>query len=537
VRFLPIPTLVTNDSALERVYEEFTVNVGGEDVYEDTLEGRPHLVVPAVILVEGVLHGSHGPGFYPKEESGRRVHAWNHMPAVVNHPKVGDRHVTARSKEMIDLYKAGVVLNSLQDDTKTKTKVWLDIARTNGIDARIIPKLRKREKIELSTGLFVHREMTSGVFTNAKGDKVPYDWIARDHEPDHLAILVDSVGACSVKDGAGLLANETRLPESLCHVLRRSVEKCVLSIGVDKVTGNEMSFTQVSQQLGRALSSKFGSPGEYWRGYVVEVFDDRVVFEGEDDKLYQMSYSVSGDSVQLTGDAKEVKRQVSYVAARSAVPSPQESEMFDKKKHIDSLIGNGFEESDRVWLDKLTDDQLKKVQPRAAAVSPPPPATTTNQTPPVAAQTPAPVTPLTMDQLRQILPPSFFVVHEQGQMALNQAKSAYKQKIMADVNNKFSEAQLDAMDWQTLAAVAEMARPTAQVTTPPTAGPFLNGWTPNVMPFGGGGNWSGSQGPIPTAVGGNGVTNTVGTHEPLGLPVPDYGPPPGKAVSQQPANN
>jgi hypothetical protein len=185
-------------------------------------------------------------------------------------------------------------------------------------------------------------------------------------------------------------------------------------------------------------------------------------------------------------------------------------------------------------LDKLTDDQLKKVQPRAAAVSPPPPATTTNQTPPVAAQTPAPVTPLTMDQLRQILPPSFFVVHEQGQMALNQAKSAYKQKIMADVNNKFSEAQLDAMDWQTLAAVAEMARPTAQVTTPPTAGPFLNGWTPNVMPFGGGGNWSGSQGPIPTAVGGNGVTNTVGTHEPLGRPFRTTARPPARRSPSSP---
>lgn len=49
------------------VFQTIILNIGGKFRREE-LEGRPHLVVPAVILKESVLNGSKGPIFYPAEE-------------------------------------------------------------------------------------------------------------------------------------------------------------------------------------------------------------------------------------------------------------------------------------------------------------------------------------------------------------------------------------------------------------------------------------------------------------------------------------
>ena len=56
-------------------------------------------------------------------------------------------------------------------------------------------------KIELSTGLFTDNEPARpGATHNGRA----YGHVARAHRPDHLAILPDRRGACSVDDGCGV---------------------------------------------------------------------------------------------------------------------------------------------------------------------------------------------------------------------------------------------------------------------------------------------------------------------------------------------
>ncbi|MFK5283364.1 hypothetical protein ACI3PL_27700, partial [Lacticaseibacillus paracasei] len=57
------------------------------------------------------------------------------------------------------------------------------------------------------TGLFVKPVVESGTH---KGKE--YVAKATDYKPDHLAIILNGEGACSLKDGAGLLVNKAAKP-------------------------------------------------------------------------------------------------------------------------------------------------------------------------------------------------------------------------------------------------------------------------------------------------------------------------------------
>lgn len=178
-------------------YEYITANLRSNRTRRETLDGRQCLVVPTVMLVEGVLNGSQGPLLYQGADIAETTTLWDHRPIVLYHPQSG----TAANPAVLNTRKLGIILNTRWDAPRLRTEAWLDIKRCNELDERIIKNLEAGKPVEVSTGLFTHNEMTAGVF-NGK------DYIARatKHRPDHLAVLPDQIGACSIADGAGLLA-------------------------------------------------------------------------------------------------------------------------------------------------------------------------------------------------------------------------------------------------------------------------------------------------------------------------------------------
>jgi hypothetical protein len=191
---------------MDRTLERLTVNLAGRARYE-TLEGRRYLVAPMVMLTEGVHQGSKGPLYYPKEELSRRPMLWNHKPVVVYHPEENGKGTSACTPEVLAVRKIGIILNTQYKEEKGRGKLiaeaWCDVDRMDKVDPRVRDAIEKNEKMEVSTGLFTENEQTEGTWNDES-----YKAIARDHGPDHLAVLPDKVGACSIKDGAGLLANE-----------------------------------------------------------------------------------------------------------------------------------------------------------------------------------------------------------------------------------------------------------------------------------------------------------------------------------------
>jgi len=169
-----------------------------------TLHNREHLVAPGVLIVEGVLNG----GLVPGDEL--RPEDWNAIPITLNHPLNTDGvAVSARDPEVLahvglgQLYHAnlGSTLRGRQAATSLRAELWLDVARCTIVGDEALQALRMleaQEPLEVSTGFFSETVAQIGTFA---GDR--YTQVHRQIRPDHLALLPNAVGACSVADGCG----------------------------------------------------------------------------------------------------------------------------------------------------------------------------------------------------------------------------------------------------------------------------------------------------------------------------------------------
>lgn len=466
-------------------FQRLTFNIGGGVRY-DTLDGEECIVVDTAMLEEGVWEGSNGPLYYPGEELSRDPAVWNHMPIVVYHPTDNaGTGISARDPLVLNTRGVGVILNT-RHDSKLRTQAWMKTRRLREVDKRILDALLAGKQVEVSTGLFTENVGPEGEY---KGKK--YIAKATNYKPDHLAILPDRIGAYSVAAGGGMLQmNEGREPERTHLVMHRSVEQLLKQLGAS-VVKNEMSFSEVSRALADALASTYGRPGQYWDGYICEVYSDKVIYRGEDDNLYMVGYEATDTGVTLKGSAVQVVRVSEYRSAADGTPvvngagtpiTEVTTMAFDKTAHIASLVGNGFEEKDREWLSKLSDDQLAKIQPKQAP-APPPVANNTPAAPPITPAAP-PIAPQVYQEWRKTAPPEVLRVVDNAMMIETTRKNELVGIITTNgtVNGvcPFTKEFLMGKDVPELEALAKMVSANAQTA----AGPMVNGvpmFTPNYM--------------------------------------------------------
>lgn len=286
------------------------------------LNGRRHLVVPVSMIVPGVLDGSQGPILYTKEENEKSVTAWNGVPITVEHPitPTGDA-ISARDPEVLNKQGIGTVLNT-KSNGKLTAEAWLDIQNTSRVDNRIIDQLERGKPIELSTGLFMDTEPApAGAVHNGKS----YSFIARNFRPDHLALLPDSVGACSLKDGCGVLVNKG------------------------------MSHDEVRNILDEMLRANFTQ--DEAPPFVEDVFDDFMIFS-HNGKLFRQAFNTKDGKISLSNrKPKEVTRKVDFV------PVANREKSMAKKELVDALISNCscWSEDDRETLDQMGDDKVQSL--------------------------------------------------------------------------------------------------------------------------------------------------------------------------------
>lgn len=172
-------------------------------------DGRTYLVADATLIVPGVLNGSRGRLYYPPDEVSKNPQQWDKTPMVVYHPRVGDNHVSAQTPGVLDDSGIGFIERNRYED-KHKSELWFDEERTNNYDKRlkpdhkIMPRLLAGKPISLSTGLYTDNIAMRGKCPLTGRE---YDAVARNYRPDHLAILPDQQGACSINDGCGVNVN------------------------------------------------------------------------------------------------------------------------------------------------------------------------------------------------------------------------------------------------------------------------------------------------------------------------------------------
>jgi len=189
-----------------------------------------------IMLLEGVHQGSGGPLYYPPEELSKTPVVWNHKPVVVYHPQVNGVGVSACMPDILTSRKIGVIMNTVFEDGKLKAEAWIDLDRAKAVDERIVSAIENKAVMELSTGLFTDNENVEGEW---RGEK--YIAIARNYRPDHLALLPDIKGACSIEDGAGFL--------------RLNSQKNCIIIDVDKIftKNNRKEITMNKEKIVQSL--------------------------------------------------------------------------------------------------------------------------------------------------------------------------------------------------------------------------------------------------------------------------------------------
>lgn len=308
-------TRLINNLVSQRSTTELTIisNEVGKARYE-VMNGRQFIVAPLTLIVSGVLNGSGGALYYPPDEVEKDPTIWNGFPIVVYHPTEYGKPISARDPDVFNKSHVGFVFHAKGVKGKLKAEGWFDVELTKAVDERVYKSLEVGDPIELSTGLFADFvPAEEGAVHNGKA----YDYIATNYRPDHLAVLPDQTGACSLKDGCGVLVNSTATSFS-------SETEGWQPVGSILLNNIDMAYHEIEDNVRKALyearPTVYDSSGmskSYC--YLVSVYNDYLIYSSDGD-LYKMPYEMDKKG-RVTLDEKNeepVRKVVSYVAVNNS---------------------------------------------------------------------------------------------------------------------------------------------------------------------------------------------------------------------------
>lgn len=362
-------------------------------VRHETFNGGNYLVVPVVMMVQGVHSGSHGPVLHLAEELGKIPESWNGIPVTINHPSVDGNYVSANSPEILSSWAVGTVFNARMDGDSLKAEAWIEEARIQSLSADTLERINNGEVIEVSVGVFSDEEIADGDFNGES-----YIAVARNHRPNHLALLPDATGACSVSDGCGIRTNQRgkQMSEKKMLVVNEENEEAVIKLLAERgLAVNETGYYELASKAQTALNAKDNGNASF---YLEEIFGDNVVYKmyqydnagGRSVKFFKQTYQENAaGELEFTGEAVQVRREIQYPVVpqtnvtkrtRTNIPSinnlKNNDDMSEKcspcvKAAAEKLIANkatAYQETDRDWLETLSEEQLEKMNPQPVTV-------------------------------------------------------------------------------------------------------------------------------------------------------------------------
>lgn len=402
------------------------------------------------MIVEGVFVGNQGPILYEGQEITKSVASWNHKPLTVGHPKKGEQFVSGCLPESIEEFGVGMILNTSWN-TKTKklrADAWFDEQRLDVVPGgnAIKSALTKQEPMEVSTGLFVDKEVASGSYSGKE-----FTSKARNFRPDHLAVIVNGVGACSLKDGAGLLVNKQVVgsqPNS--RLMKKTSRNFVL---------NQESLSELVESVEEAVIAAYGPKdpmmpmSEEDMVEVEDVYPNYVVYEiGE--SYFKEKFTVENGAVKLLGNRIQVVREVTYK------PLVVNEKVNMKRDEILAVLGDDHKD----FVANLSDEQVKALEKLQRTVT---------VEVPVANEAPK-----NIDELLASAPADVKAKIEEA-FAVNTAhRDGLIDKIVANEKNQFSKEELAAMPTASLDKLAVLAvntAPTGSAPSAPAAAPIYAG--------------------------------------------------------------
>lgn len=373
-------------SKSKQILDVYFVSTENYTIRRETLNGRPQIVVPVAMMVEGVHSGSHGPILHLAEELGRYPESWDGIPTTIGHPQVNGQYVSANNPAVLQDWAVGQIFNTQIDNSTLRAEAWLDEETLSLISEETANRIDNGDVIEVSVGIFSDEERTSGTWNTEN-----YNAIARNYRPNHLALLPDEIGACSIADGCGVRVNkkgETKVAKKEKIVINDETQSQVLKeLNHLGFSINEVGHNEIREKISQIV---YGFDGRNSDNYVEDVFTDHFVYaqfnnavEPRAKKLFKQNYTIGTDNnVELNGEPVQVKREISYDPIPSVNSEKREVtkrviQKNNKKsmctecvtKLVDGLIANkntAWVKDDRDYLEAQTEEQLEKMTPAVA---------------------------------------------------------------------------------------------------------------------------------------------------------------------------
>ena len=308
----------------------------------DNLQGKDYYIVPVVMLTEGVHNGNKGPTYYPPEELSKLVDVWNHVPVVVYHPSMNGNPISACRPDVLATQSIGIILNTKYDTKKNRlqAEAWIDQSLVQKIDNRVYDCIVNGGTMEVSTGLYLELKDSEGEWNGEK-----YKAIATNYQPDHLAVLPDQKGACSLADGAGLNVNQAQIvPLTL-----------------------NMGYMEMRDRIQQLLISKLGTDKSY--PYVEEIYDEFFIYYF-DGKYWKCSYQddEATDTVTIGDAVMEVKLSRKWVTIGGDYVGNSLGGTMNVEQLVAAILALNaasknplYDDADKGYLMSLNEERLKKL--------------------------------------------------------------------------------------------------------------------------------------------------------------------------------
>jgi len=414
-------------------------------------DGKEHLVVPVVMMKEGVHSGSQGPIFHSSSELSKMVDAWNGIPAVIYHPKDSDGDYISANSPSVPY--VGKIFNTNFSDGALRAEVWLNKEKLSSISPLAAAYIKQQKPLDVSVGVFTDTDMSVGEWNDEA-----YIGIAKNYRPDHLALLPGETGACSWEDGCGIRVNQK-------HTDMKNTDKGEFIINSLQDRKNE--YTELVEKV---RSKIYAMDNDTAYHYTVEIYDDGVIYQLRNrqsgkETFYQQNFTVNDETgeVEFVDDPKKVIRKTEYVMQTNASKTKQQNnknqkgeQTMEKSKcfigKVDALIAHErtqFTEEDREMLMDLEEIVLDKMMPKMARTKPAEVEVNEQQVMDFIKSKPE-------DQVIKLLPEGM----QANINAAIQEKAAKREAVITGImtheKNEWKKEELTAMSCENLSKIAKM---------------------------------------------------------------------------------
>ena len=443
----------------------FSTTAEGYTVREAILDGVNHLVIPVVMMVEGVHAGSDGPMLHREAELSQSPEAWNGAPVTISHPQELDGegnpiNVSANSPEVLNSTGVGRIFNATYNNG-LRAEAWIDEEKLSAVSPVALATIRAGEAMEVSIGVFSDTDETVGEF---RGET--YESIALTYRPDHLALLPGEIGACSNEDGCGLRTNKKggnvkELLDSFKSLSQKGYAVSLLT--------NQEGFQEISNLLRNSIDSMDTNSKMH---FLEEVFTNDFVYRVRNTEggstLYRRGYTVNNGEVTLAENPVEVRKQVEFVTMKmqrtkkvntnnkNGGHSMSDSKALCPEAKVDTLIANKlthWQASDREWLLEQEEARIAKMSPMVSEKA-------EQSAEEIQTNKDVTITAFkeglkTIDDYTALMPEAMKAQIDGGVTLYKEHRATLVKSIMTNAEGVWEETDLNAMDDKTLEKVSK----------------------------------------------------------------------------------